>query len=210
MEGTRARVRVLERHHSRSTKATETATLVRAAPPKRLVAPDEHVIAHAVESPEPPPPPPPEHRPPEPPKRHNNNKNASPQLLPSPSASSKNKKPSRIPLHSGGNSPEKSNNKKGGSGSLGRSSLLRQGVSLKSSKESLASSNLSHSKDSLNKLCSLPRKHGISSLPRPNNNNQAAKPASPLDASTKVRNSVNSANSNHKAASFWGSWWKIS
>jgi len=219
LEGTRARVRVLERHHSRSPKPCLDTTPVRAAPPKRLMAPlpgDDPILlalhaannssstesTHDMHVPV--------ERPPEPPKRQNNKNN--PPLVSTNNNNNNNKlkQPSRIPLQTGG-SPEKG--KKGNSaGSLGRSSLKNKlggaNLSLKSSKESLASSNLSRSKDSLNKLGSLPRK-GNSSLPRPNNSPTHKKTAT-LDA-TKVRNNANSNNNNNnKVASFWGSWWKIS
>ncbi|XP_065351914.1 uncharacterized protein jvl [Cloeon dipterum] len=198
LEGTRARVRVLERHSggkmatnghhesSRNLKQQQEDPILLAMTNTSSTE-SAHDLALAVD------------RPPEPPKRQNNkssvvsSNNNNNKFGPSSNNNNNNK--SRIPLQTGTppkGSPEK---KKNSAGSLGRASLKKVvgGASLKSSRESLASSTLmSRSKDSLNRLSSLPRKN--SSLPRPNNSpaHKGGK-TNPLDAATKgVHHSLSS------------------
>jgi hypothetical protein len=227
LEGTRARVRVLEKHQMKSSATSSTVTTL-----KNCTNSDETLLnssstesAHdvgsplrTVSTPE---------KPPEPPKRHHSR-----------TTTIKGKKPSRIPLpppkafsapSKAPTSTTKNSSPSPSSFSLqGRTTLRKSNDSplannslqnnLKSSRESISS----RSKDSLkckesvaaatsNKL-TLPRKNATVSRPtsspsgRPLNNS-VSKTAGMLEVdSTKVRNSNTSTG---KVSSFWGHWWKI-
>ncbi|XP_059468382.1 uncharacterized protein LOC132192436 [Neocloeon triangulifer] len=187
LEGTRARVRVLERHNLSKSPS------VGHHDPKRhhFAGTDDPILlamtntsstesAHDLTLAS--------NQPPEPPKRQNNKQSTNNKVTNSMVNNNNNK--SRIPLQTGTTPPKGSpEKKKTSAGSLGRASLKKVvgvgGASLKSSRESLASSTLmSRSKDSLNKLSSLPRKN--SSLPRPNNSpSHKGGKSTPLDTATK-------------------------